>query len=149
MALLAGCGGDDDTSSSGEDRLTKAEYTTQANKVCSDIAEEQTEYEDRIDNLDRGDLKAAAPIIEEVLEKTRAGFDRLKALSPPHSEREKVAAYLQSVERLLASRDKLTEAARNDDSAAGEKASEEGDKLDAEQEGLADRLALNDCDNVF
>ncbi len=152
VALLAGCGGDDDSSGGGsrsEDRLTKAEYTTQANKVCSDIAEEAKADQDRLHDVDRSDLEAAAPIIAELAEKIREGYDRLKALSPPESDQKKVDAYLASVERQLASLEKATEAARDNDSAAGKKAVEGFDKLDAEQEGLADSLALNDCDNAF
>ncbi len=154
--LTGGCGGDDDDSSDGggrgeqpEQRLTKAEYVAQANRICTDTADVQEDYEERIESLDRGDLEAAAPVIEEVLDKTREGYERLRALSPPAAQEADVRAYLASVERLLATRDKLTQAARDDDRAAGERAGDEGDKIDVEQERLAERLGLDACENIF
>jgi len=152
---IGGCGGDDDGSSPGgsnppaEKRLTKTEYVAQANRICKDTEIAQETFDDRIDKLDRGDLPAAAPILEDALETTREGYDRLKALSPPAADQAQVDAYLAAVQRLLTSLDKLTAAARDDDRAAGRRAVAEGEKHDDEQEPLAERLGIDNCVDVF
>jgi hypothetical protein len=151
---VGGCGGDDDEDPSAggppaEKRLTKAEYVAQANGICSDTKDAQKEFDDKADDLDRDDLPAAAPIIEDALKVTRAGYERLKALSPPAADQARVDAYLAAVDRLLDSRDQLTEALRDDDRTAARKHAATGGELYADQKPLAAALDLDDCRNIF
>lgn len=158
VLVVGGCGGDnDDDGSSGsgaqsppaQTRLTKAEYVTQANKICSDTEDAQEEFDDKLDDLDRNDLPAAAPIIEDGLETTREGYDKLKALSPPAADQAEVDAYLAALDRLLDAYDGLAKAARDDDRAAGQRVAAEVQKLDDAQEPLGEALGLDDCEKIF
>ena len=155
VALAAGgCGGDDsDDPATGDaapaQELTKAEYVARANSICSDTEDAQKAFDTRIDRLKRNDLRTAAHIIEDALKSTREGYDRLRALTPPASDKAQVKEYLASVQRLLQSRVRLTAALLDNDPAAARKVATQDDKLDAEQRRLAERLGLGDCNNTF
>jgi hypothetical protein len=153
VLALGGCGGDDGDSSSsggsGGKPLTKAAYLIRAGQICSDTEAEQAKFKSRIATIDQDNLPAGAAIIADALKITRQGFDRLKALSPPASDRAIVDHYVAAVERLLGSRDKLVDAARKNNRSAGLKASREGDKLDVVADRLGARAGLDACDDTI
>jgi hypothetical protein len=102
-----------------------------------------------INKVDRGDLETAAPIIEDALKTTRAGYQRLHALSPPAADQARADAYLTAVDQRLDSLARLAEAARNGDRAAGKQAATEIDTLGDAQRPLGRRLGLDECSDTF
>lgn len=151
VLALGGCGGDDDPSSPGSAAkpLTTDAYLTRAGQICSDTEARQAQFESRLATIDQKNLRAAATIIEDALKTTRAGFGRVKALKPPASKQAVVEDYVAAVERLLDSREKLVGAARDNDRAAGRKASAEGDTLDRAADRLGARAGLDACKDTF
>jgi hypothetical protein len=154
---VGGCGGGEDSSSAGnsgqttaaQTRLTHGQYVARANKICKDTGDAEQEYLDRANKLERGDLKARAPIIADALKVTRAGYDRLKALSPPAADKAQVDAYLTTIDRRLDLLAQAAEAARGGDRAAAKKAAADSNGLDSAQDPLVRQLGLEECKRTF
>jgi hypothetical protein len=155
--VFGGCGGGGDSSSAGDPgqkpaaqtRLTHGEYVAQGNKICKDTEAAQKPFDDRINKVERGDLETAAPIIEDALKTTRAGYQRLHALSPPAADQARADAYLTAVDQRLDSLARLAAAARDGDRAGGKKAATELDTLGGAQQPLGRRLGLDECSDTF
>jgi len=91
LALMAGCGGEDDK----QGPLSKADYIASADDICSSL-------EEQLSGL------PAAETIEELTERnaevarlSNAALRRIRALGPPAAIRPQVERYLASVSRIV------------------------------------------------
>jgi hypothetical protein len=150
---LAGCGGgQDDARQSSAKPLTKAPFIARAEAICREVKQAQQPHTDRIRALTRGaDLRQVAPILEAALRETRQGRQRLQTLraQAPREDRATLDAYFAAADRLLAASQRLAEAARSGDRAAGRRVAASADALSEEQQRRADEYGLEDCGDVF
>jgi hypothetical protein len=97
---LAGCGGD-------EDRLTSAEFKTQANKICSDGSEElDTAAEERFGDLG-DDEQPSESQLESFFEddfrpNVEQQLDDLSELAPPEDVADDFEAVIEEAKEILA-----------------------------------------------
>ena len=95
-ALIAGCGGDDEGSGSGEP-LTKAEFLEQGNAICAEGNEAI--------NAAAGDLNQNSPpeeiqafASETLVPEVQNQIDGLRGLSPPEGDEATVEAILDAAQ---------------------------------------------------
>lgn len=162
VAVTAGCGDEEDAASpasgssaakQAEQRLTKEEWIERADAICVETEDAQGEIEDSLAAIRsrsyRGLFKKAARVIKEGVAETRDGFDRLQALKPPAADSAQVAEWLSAVDQMLGTYDDIVIGLRDGKRTRLVKAVREGERIDGEQEVLADLLGLVDCRNVF
>jgi hypothetical protein len=114
VALLApAClGGGESSSGSSSQRLTVAEYRTQASAICAT-------YRHRIAALGTpSDLRALAVAGSKAIDLQAAEVRQLRALRPPQSEAGKVDSMLDAVDGAIRIGRNLVSAARKGDTAA-------------------------------
>lgn len=141
--ILGGCGGDE-----AQPRLTHAEYVAQANKICKETERAQEPFNEKLDDLDRDNFQAFAPILDEGIKTTREGYDRLKALSPSAADEARVDAFLTATAQQLETLERFADAARKNDVATGKAVAEE-DAYEATKLPLVKRLGIDECRNTF
>jgi hypothetical protein len=143
LALLAGCGGDDSSST--------AEFVADANKICR-------EGEAKIDEVSNAEARAAgeADSLEEqrqtvatVLERTTEAYEpymeRLRALEPPADLAESWKSFLDGVERAFDKIPELADATRAGDQKRLTALSEEFTQIARETRPFAEENGLDDC----
>lgn len=161
-AVAAGCGDEDDPASpasgasaggQAEQRLTKEKWIERADAICVETEDAQAEISDSLAELRsrsyRGLLRKYVRVLRKGVAETRDGFDRLRALKPPAADELQVAEWLSAVDQMLGTYDDVVVALRDAKRARLVKAIREGERIDGEQEVLADLLGLVDCRNVF
>lgn len=94
--FAAGCGGDNDSSSS-DPAPTKAAYIVKADAIC---AADQSDFEAIVQDLP-GDIEAPesqTAITEEIVPLFRDQIEQLRALTPPDGDEETTAAIYDAVD---------------------------------------------------
>lgn len=132
VALVAGCGG------GGGDRLSKEEYIAAADAICA-------EANSSIDALGEPTEETFDDYITKAEEISREQLDKLRALKPPADDEATLNRAYDLVEQQIALAVKASEALKNQDQAAIEKASAEIDTLNAEADKIANDYGLKEC----
>jgi hypothetical protein len=132
--VLAGCGG-----SGGGDRLSKAEWVTQADAICKRVNDrlEQTEQPETMPEL--------VTVLEQGLADVDAAIADLRELEPPEEIEGDVDAWLAKVEEASEEIEKARDAAKAQDEAKLSAALEEGTRVNDEGNRRARELGLKEC----
>lgn len=83
LALLAGCGGDSDSTGSGGDTQPAADLVAQADEICSAAKDERPKAPTLSEDATPQQFQAAADYFEADLEITQDTYDQLSELTPP------------------------------------------------------------------
>ena len=129
VALVAGCGG------GGGDRLSKEEYIAAADKICA-------EANSSIDALGEPTEATFDDYIAQAEKIAREQLDKLRALKPPGEDEATLNKAYDLIEQQIGLALKASEALKNQDQAAIEKASAEIDKLNAEADQIANDYGM-------
>ena len=132
--VLSGCGG-----GGGSKRLTKAEYTKQANKVCAkwNTAAKSLGQPKSLADVDRW-VKKAAPMLKTEL-------SDLRKLQPPASEEKDVNAWLATGDAQLKLIKQLSAASKANDMTKFLKIANDGQKSSKAGDLLTKKLGLTEC----
>ena len=101
LSLTAGCG--DDTRGDAETKaepLTKAEFTTKANKICADGSAELQAAAEKLDKI-RTKKEALSLVSGSVVPIIQAQHDDLAKLRPPEGDEAKVEDLLASLQQAI------------------------------------------------
>jgi hypothetical protein len=103
-AVVAGCGGGDDTNSETSAALTKAEFIKQADAICvkgdKALASEVEEFaeDNDVDTSKPTEAQQEEVIAEVVAAGTRRQVEEIADLEAPSGDEEKIEAMVESVE---------------------------------------------------
>ena len=130
---VAGCGGGD-----GE-RLSKAEFISQADAVC-------TKYEARLDALGQptnvAELRSFA---DKALPIAKDGRKELGQLTPPADLQDTYDAWLDQGDEAIDIVERLREAAADGDEAEIQQIARDAQRADAEANRLAEQIGFEQC----
>lgn len=140
-ALAAGCGGGGD-GDEGE-RLSAAEYRSQANAICTSY-----EQKARAVRLEGDTPEAVVAYVDAVLPIGREQVRRLEDLNPPAEDASRHNALILASRDVLASVEALRRAADRRDQAAAREAQRRGAAARRRGNDLAARLGLRACVEV-
>jgi hypothetical protein len=131
---LAGCGGGD-----GGDRLSQAEFVTQADAICQ-------EYEAKLDALGQPqNEEQLADFADKAIPIARDGRERLGELNPPENQQENYDRWLEQGDRAIEIVEDLRDAAEDGDRAELQRIAQEAEQADQESNQLADQLGFKEC----
>ena len=135
LALAAGWG--------GGDRLSKSEYTKQADAICA-------KYDKRLEaierELDRADSpEDAAQAIDRGIPIVKSGVDELRELEPPEQLEDDVDRWLELNEENTRTLEELRDAAREGDMQRVSEIATEGQETEERSDELARKIGLEDC----
>jgi len=145
-ALIAGgCGSSDDDGGGGGggggSQLSKAEYTKQAEKICTD-SEKAT---DALDEPTKAE--EVKPFLEKGIDITQKAVDDFKALKPPSDLADEHKAVVEAEQGALDKLSSITSSLKGDASDAEkvQKASPELDKISKDVDTKLKAAGLNAC----
>jgi predicted nuclease with TOPRIM domain len=139
--VLAGCGGGDDSSSTGD-------FVADANKICREgeakIEEVAKEQQQTAESLEE-QRKVVADTLERTAEAYQPYMERLRALDPPSDLEENWTTFLDGVERAFDKIPELAEATRAGDQKRLTELSEEFTQIARDTRPFAEDNRLDDC----
>lgn len=145
-ALAVAACGDDGESASSDKPLTKAQYISQADRICREVEASTKTYSDQVDKLPAGaGAERVGSILEGGLAETRKGVERLKALRTPTEDKATVEAYFASIDKAIAAYEGLVQAVRAEDEAKARRYAQRADPLFDEQRRLSTRYGFKQC----
>jgi len=133
LVLLAGCGGGGDT------RLSREEFESQGNAICAKY-QEQLQAVGNPSSIDEiPDLvdQAVAILNKEIAE--------ISALNPPADMQTEFDALIDASNNTKDAADDLSQAAKDGDRAAVQKALDEGKAASEKADQIATQLGLDSC----
>ncbi|MEY2514796.1 MAG: hypothetical protein QOJ89_2154 [bacterium] len=104
---IAGCGGDD-SKSTKDSGITRAEYVKQVNAVCAKTAQQSKPTNRKLQALVDASgsytsrLKKAAPYLQTTYDLQKSKVDRIKAIDPPQKDKAQVAEVVKASTAALA-----------------------------------------------
>jgi hypothetical protein len=135
LLLLAGCGG---SSSSGQP-LTRDQYASQADAICS-------KYKQKTGALSRpATLTDLADVADQVLPLLDAARGELRALRPPAAEQATAQAWLDEFDLIVQDVKNIRDKAKNNDTAGVQAAAQPALKHDQHANELAAQLGMTVC----
>ena len=135
LALAGGC--------DGGERLSKAEYTKQADAICAKY-DEQLESVER--ELGRADSpEDAAQAIDRGIPIVKEGVAELRKLEPPEELEGDVDRWLELNEESTRSLEELRDAARNGDTQRVAEIATRGEDTERRSDELARQIGLEEC----
>jgi hypothetical protein len=144
--VLPACGGGDD--GDGGDRGSREDYAQQVSEVCADVERELSE----LSIADPETSAEVSDVFDEVIAKSRAALNRLKALERPSGDAGETAdRFVETLERefeaeLFPALGDLGDAIRNGDREAAANAAERLAQLENTESGrLARELGADAC----
>ena len=145
VLVVAACGDDGDSVSAGKP-LTKAQYISQADRICREVEASTKTYSDQVDKLPAGaGPERIGSILDGGLAQTRKGVERLKALRAPSEDKATVEAYFASIDKAIVAYEGLVQAVRAKDEAKARRYAEQADPLFDEQRRLSTRYGFKQC----
>jgi hypothetical protein len=136
--LAAGCMGDNN-GSSGNARMTEAEWVEAADKICAEFGAELEGLTDPESLEELGTLaNQAQPIAED-------GVARLRDLRPPEATEDQVNEWLELNDANVQLIEDLGKAAEDGDETAVQEVAAEAADNEQEADALANELGLTDC----
>jgi hypothetical protein len=137
LLLLAGCGGGG-SSSSGQP-LTRDQYASQADAICS-------KYKQKTGALSRpATLTDLADVADQVLPLLDAARGELRALRPPAAEQATAQAWLDEFDLIVQDVKNIRDKAKNNDTAGVQAAAQPALKHDQHANELAAQLGMTVC----
>ena len=135
LSLVAGC--------AGGDRLSRAEYTRQADRTCA-------EYDERLEPVERELERAESPddavqAIDRGIPIVKEGLAELRELEPPEELEEDVDRWLGLNEENAKSLEELRDAARAGDMQRVAEIATRGEQREERSDELARRIGLEEC----
>ena len=131
--VLAGCGG------GGDDRLSREEWTTQADAICKVVNDRLAETEQP------NTMAELVTVLEQGLEDVEAALADLRELSPPEDMEQDVDAWIGRVEAASEQIEVARDAAKAQDEEALAEALEEGTRINDDGNRRARELGLKEC----
>ena len=133
LVLLAGCGGGGDT------RLSREEFESQANAICA-------KYQKRLDGLGTPSSVEEIPdLVEQALAILNKEVAEIAALDPPTDMQTEFDAMIEASNNTKAAANDLSQAAKDGDQAAVQKALDEGNAASKKADQVATQLGLDSC----
>jgi hypothetical protein len=134
LALLAaGCGG------GGEEPLSKAEFQSQANAICA-------KYEKQLNALGTpSSIDEIPDLVQQALVILNKEIDEIAALNPPADLQTEFDALIEASNNTKAAADDLSQAAKDGNQAAVQKALDEGNAASDKADQIATELGLDSC----
>jgi hypothetical protein len=143
LVLLAGCGGDD-SSSTGD-------FVADANKICregeakiQEVTREQSEAAGKPQSLEE-QRRVVATVLESTAEAYEPYMERLRALEPPSDLEANWTSFLDGVERAFDMIPELADATRAGDQKRLEELSGEFTQIARDTRPFAEDNRLDDC----
>ena len=143
LVLLAGCGGDD-SSSTGD-------FVADANKICregeakiQEVTREQSEAAGKPQSLEE-QRRVVATVLESTAEAYEPYMERLRALDPPSDLEANWTSFLDGVERAFDMIPELADATRAGDQKRLEELSGEFTQIARDTRPFAEDNRLDDC----
>ena len=144
--VLPACGGGDD--GDGGDRVSREDYAQQVSEVCADVERELSE----LSIADPETSAEVSDVFDEVIAKSRAALNRLKALERPSGDAGETAdRFVETLERefeaeALPALEDLGDAIRSGNREAAANAAERLARLENTESGrLARELGADAC----
>ena len=133
MLAAAGCGG------GGGERLTKAEFATQANAICNDFNEE-------LEGLgEPKSLEELAELADKAIPIFEAGLGDLRDLNPPEEIEAAVDEWLDTGDEALERSKRLRDAAKDGDEAEVRRIGQEVSEAEPKSDALARAVGATTC----
>jgi hypothetical protein len=134
VLLTTGCGG------GGSDaRLTREEFESQANAICA-------KYEKQLDALGTpASIEEIPDLVDQALAILNKEIDEIAALNPPADVQTEFDALIEASNNTKAAADDLSQAAKDGDQAAVQKALDEGSAASDKADQIATELGLDSC----
>jgi hypothetical protein len=143
LPILAGCGGDD--------RSSTEDFVADANRICregeakiQEVSREQQDAAGRPESLEE-QRQAVATVLERTAEAYAPYMDRLRALEPPSDLAEGWTGFLDDVERAFELIPDLADATRAGNQKRLTELSEEFTRIARETRPFAEDNRLDDC----
>jgi DNA-binding NtrC family response regulator len=133
VVLLAGCGGGGDT------RLSREEFESQANAICA-------KYQKQLNALGTPSSVEEIPdLVEQALAILNKEVAEIAALNPPTDMQTEFDAMIEASNNTKAAANDLSQAAKDGDQAAVQKALDEGNAASKKADQVATQLGLDSC----
>lgn len=133
---VPGCGGDGD-------RLSRTEYTRQADGICA-------RYDERLEAIERELDRAESPedaaeAIDRGIPIVEKGVAELRELEPPEALEEDVDRWIELNEENAESLEELRDAAAEGDAQRVREIATQGEETERRSDELARKIGLDDC----
>jgi len=133
LVLLAGCGGGGDT------RLSREEFESQANAICA-------KYQKQLNALGTPSSVEEIPdLVEQALAILNKEVAEISALNPPTDMQTEFDAMIEASNNTKDAANDLSQAAKDGDQAAVQKALDEGNAASKKADQIATQLGLDSC----
>ena len=133
--VLAGCG--------GGDRLSKAEYTEQADAICARYDKELETIEQDLAGAQSPQDAAAA--IDRGIPIVRKGVAELRELEPPEELDDEVDRWLELNDENVKNLEELRDAAKGGDTQRAQEVAEKSRETERKSDEVAARIGLDEC----
>ena len=135
VLAASGCGG----GGGGGDRLSKADFQSQANSICA-------KYQKQLDALKTPtNLDEIPDLVDQALAILNKEVDEISKLNPPEELQSQFDQMLAESDKTKEAADDLSAAAKSGDQAAVQKALQEGNTASSKADQLAGQLGLDSC----
>jgi len=134
VLLAAGCGG-----GGSDTRLSREEFESQANAICA-------KYQKQLDAIGTPSSVEEIPdLVEQALAILNKEVAEIAALSPPADMQTEFDAMIEASNNTKAAANDLSQAAKDGDQAAVQKALDEGNAASKKADQIATQLGLDSC----
>jgi len=134
VLLAAGCGG-----GGSDTRLSRKEFESQANAICA-------KYQKQLDAIGTPSSVEEIPdLVEQALAILNKEVAEIAALSPPADMQTEFDAMIEASNNTKAAANDLSQAAKDGDQAAVQKALDEGNAASKKADQIATQLGLDSC----
>jgi len=139
LMLAAGCGGSSGGGDRSQDRLSKKEYASRLNAICSD-------YNDFVDSVAAPNSMAeVGPWVDKLLPKFKDTVSEARKLNPPADVQQAANEFVSTGDQEADLLEDVRAAAKDDDTQKVQELQQRGAELDNRSDELARRLGANDC----
>lgn len=150
LAVLAGCGGDDDDGGSGDGPSREA-FVADANAICRDgekkIDEVTSERQQELTQAssETEQRKVVGDLLEMTADAYRPYLDRLRDLEPPDDLAEDWSTFIDGVSEAFDLIPELADATRQNDEERLQKLTDQFSDIAGDTRPFAERAGLDDC----
>jgi len=133
LVLLAGCGGGGDT------RLSREEFESQGNAICA-------KYQKQLQAVGNpSSIDEIPDLVDQAVAILNREIAEIAALKPPADMQTEFDALIDASNNTKAAADDLSQAAKDGDRAAVQKALDEGKAASEKADQIATQLGLDSC----
>ena len=133
LVLLAGCGGGGDT------RLSREEFESQGNAICA-------KYQKQLQAVGNpSSIDEIPDLVDQAVAILNREIAEIAALKPPADMQTEFDALIDASNNTKAAADDLSQAAKDGDRAAMQKALDEGKAASEKADQIATQLGLDSC----